>query len=188
MTSAALSPSAASPAAGSEAVSIEQLRDLHLPEAVGLWPPAPGWWLLALLSAALLLGLAWWGYRRIQRNRYRRLALRELSALSQSELQREDPQRWLQHLNQLLRRTALAAYPPATVAPLSGNAWVDFLYRSSQIEGFRQPAGASLASGPYQQGTDIDRAALQGLAEQWIRKHHQRLQKHQHQGGLDANT
>ena len=28
------------------------LRDLHLPDVVGLWPLAPGWWVLILLAAA----------------------------------------------------------------------------------------------------------------------------------------
>ena len=30
------------------------LRDLHLPDAIGWWPLAPGWWVLIALS---LLGL-----------------------------------------------------------------------------------------------------------------------------------
>ena len=28
------------------------LRDLHLPEAVGWWPLAPGWWVLIALAVA----------------------------------------------------------------------------------------------------------------------------------------
>ncbi|MFT5722568.1 MAG: hypothetical protein ACI9W6_002898 [Motiliproteus sp.] len=158
-------------------VSLEQLRDLQLPEAIGLWPPAPGWWLLALLSVGLLGWLGLWLYRYRLRNRYRNQALQELTRLD--KLRQQDPQRWLQQLNQLLRRTALAAYPPQTIAPLSGAAWVAFLYRSSLLEAFRQPLGTRLASGPYQPHlsieTDIDTDALQQLAEQWIRCHKRRM-------------
>ena len=31
------------------------LRDLHLPEMVGWWPLAPGWWFLIALAAAVIL-------------------------------------------------------------------------------------------------------------------------------------
>ncbi|MGB5726303.1 MAG: DUF4381 domain-containing protein, partial [Thiogranum sp.] len=45
------------------------LRDIHLPDPLSWWPPAPGWWLLlTLLVAIALLG----GYLL---HRYRRNAL-----------------------------------------------------------------------------------------------------------------
>ena len=30
------------------------LRDLHLPEAIGLWPLAPGWWVTITLAVIFL--------------------------------------------------------------------------------------------------------------------------------------
>ncbi len=33
---------------------LSQLRDIHLPEPVTFWPPAPGWWFILLL---ILIGL-----------------------------------------------------------------------------------------------------------------------------------
>mgnify|MGYP003664734591 CR=1 FL=1 len=162
MTAATANPQVI-PNAAEAPVSLEQLRDLQLPDAIGLWPPAPGWWLL------IWLGLKLYRYR--QRNRYRRQALQELARLGQSDLKQQQPQQWLQQLNQLLRRAALAAYPAAQVAPLSGTAWVEFLYSSSRLEGFRQPLGCSLASGPYQPKIAVDAEALQQLAQQWIRQH-----------------
>ncbi len=170
MTAATANPQVI-PNAAEAPVSLEQLRDLQLPDAIGLWPPAPGWWLLALLVLTLLIWLGIKLYRQRQRNRYRRQALHELARLGQSDLKQQQPQQWLQQLNQLLRRAALAAYPAAQVAPLSGAAWVEFLYSSSRLEGFRQPLGCSLASGPYQPKTAVDAEALQQLAQQWIRQH-----------------
>ena len=53
------------------------LRDLHLPEAIGWWPLAPGWWVeLAIVVVALGYG-AWRMYKRWRFHAPRRYALRE---------------------------------------------------------------------------------------------------------------
>jgi len=44
------------------------LRDVHVPPAPSLWPPAPGWWLVAG-AVALAAAIAWW----IGRKRRRRM-------------------------------------------------------------------------------------------------------------------
>jgi len=58
-----------------QANPLDQLRDIHLPEAVSWWPLAPGWWLLMVLTCLLLVGLLICLYRRHQSNRYRRQAI-----------------------------------------------------------------------------------------------------------------
>jgi hypothetical protein len=54
--------------------ALEQLRDIHLPQAVHWWPPAPGWWIVA----ALILTLTIWLSRYLQA-RYRRQYFRSES-------------------------------------------------------------------------------------------------------------
>ena len=58
---------------------LSQLRDIHLPDTGGFWPPAPGWWLLALIALAALAGLIWWLRRQRRRTRWLRLAKAELA-------------------------------------------------------------------------------------------------------------
>ena len=56
-----------------------ELHDIVLPQAPGLWPLAPGWW---LLIAILLLGIFLGGRTLLKRYRYwtiKRLALKKLT-------------------------------------------------------------------------------------------------------------
>ena len=55
------------------------LRDLHLPDAIGWWPLAPGWWVILAIVAAVLGYVAWRLHKRWLFNAPRRHALRELA-------------------------------------------------------------------------------------------------------------
>lgn len=137
------------------------LRPLHPPAAIDWWPPAPGWWALAAVLL-VLLGLAWWRYRR---QALRRAALTELRRLERSGL---DDRGLSAGVNLLLRRVALARYPREQVAALSGEAWLRFLDARTRVGGFCQGPGRVLASGPYAPACTLDRGALIGLARQWV--------------------
>lgn len=127
---------------------LAQLRDIHLPDAVGFWPPAPGWWLLTvILLTAIGLGLYYWSMRRKQ-NRYRRLALSELKRTQQHALQSAED---LQILNQLLKRTVLASPCSPPAAGLTGQRWLLFLDASGDTSEFSNGPGQLLAEQPYSQ-------------------------------------
>jgi hypothetical protein len=101
---------------------LAQLAPEHVPLVPARWPPAPGWWLLALLLIAILIGaILWW--RRPQR-RLRRVALRELRRLQSFDADIPQTARTVQNL---LRRYALAMFGPDRVARLSGEAWLQFV-------------------------------------------------------------
>lgn len=125
------------------------LRDLHLPEAIGWWPPAPGWWLLA---GVLLAALAWVlvrAWRRWRRERARRLALRELARLRREHRARPDPVALGARLSVLLRRTMLAYGARGEVAGLTGERWLEWLDRGLEDRPFSAGPGRSLAELPY---------------------------------------
>ena len=150
---------------------LAQLHDIHLPGAVSPWPPAPGWWILGLLLLAAIAGILLYWLRHRRRNRYRRLALQQLATLEQRQPQ---PNTYLQELNELLKRTALAAPKPPPVAGLAGTSWLRFLDRSGATNAFSQGPGRLLLAGPYSPQPEADREQLQALhsaARQWIRKH-----------------
>lgn len=158
---------------------LAQLKDIHLPEPVGWWPLAWGWWLLIALTLLGLGALLWKGYLRRRRQRYRREALTLLEhAYRNYQLSEPDSatrRLYLQQVSQLLRRTALSALPDARetdLAALSGTQWLRFLELSAGLEpAFTGGPGHILAEGPYQPDPQVDIDALHRLAQQWIRRH-----------------
>jgi Ca-activated chloride channel family protein len=148
------------------------LIDVPLPHEVSLLPQT---WeaRVAIVLLATALGAALWRYAHLRRtNRYRREALAELSRIAHAR--NSGPSDLLARLTVLVRRTSLAAFPRAQVAPLIGPAWLSFLDRSYGGEEFCHGVGRLLVSGPYRPMAP-DRAELQSLVRlvrRWIRGHH----------------
>jgi hypothetical protein len=141
------------------------LRDLHLPEPPGFWPPALGYWLVAGAILACLLLCALY-LRRRSRLRYRNQALKELKQLEQQQMTSSE---LLSALSRLLRRAAMAGFPEYSCSSLTGERWLQFLDDKLKDKGFSEGAGSALATGPYQQQVEYDRAALLTLCRSWLR-------------------
>jgi hypothetical protein len=125
------------------------LRGLHLPEAVGWWPLAPGWWLLiALLVAATVFLLRAWLQRRAHAAA-RRKALRQLEESRSAYAYHGNPVTLGAEVSELLRRAMLAYAPRAEVAGLTGDEWLAWLDRDLDEPRFREGAGRSLLELPY---------------------------------------
>lgn len=157
----------------SDPADLSNLKDLALPPPAGWWPWAPGWWILtaALLVAFILLVLSW--HRRYRANAYRRAADRALADLATAARTTTDRALLATQISELLKRTALVAFPRAQVAGLSGQAWLAFLDRTARGTRFtREPANAlpQLCLGAAGNPDTID-AALAN-ARRWIRTHH----------------
>lgn len=140
------------------------LRDLHLPELIGTWPFAPGWWVLITLLA---LGVGWLlreSYRKWRRNAARRLALRELARVRGEYDSGVDIVTLGKELSELLRRAMLAYAPRQQVAGLTGEAWLTWLDQGLDEKCFAEGPGRALGSLPYRGGDheedDIDIDAL----------------------------
>lgn len=147
------------------AASLAALRDIHLPPAPPLWPPAPGWWLLA--GVVLLAGAAWLAWRALRR-RPLRAALRELDQLAAAHARSGDAPHLARGISRLLRRYACWRYPQAGVPALTGRAWLQFLDDHGLPGQFGVGAGAVLESLPYRRQGDADTAALIQLARGWL--------------------
>ncbi len=140
------------------------LRDLHLPDPVGWWPLAPGWWFVIALLLIGLAGLTAYLYRRWQFHASRRHALRELARYESAYLEHRNPVLLGKQLSELLRRGMLAYAPRAEVAGLTGEAWLQWLDRGMPVPYFHTEGGKSLLDLPYRDPdgdlADVDIAAL----------------------------
>lgn len=145
------------------------LRDIHLPDPVGWWPPAWGWW---VLMAALVAGLAVlaWRYRARFRERAARKTLeRVLASLEQGS----EPARCLQQISMLMRRyvMSLPDAGPAPVAGLTGERWLAFLDSRWAQRAFSRGPGRALIAGPYLPPDRVlygDVRELGALCVEWI--------------------
>ncbi len=125
------------------------LRDLHLPDAVGWWPLAPGWW--GVIAIALLL-FGWFAlrvWRNWQFNAPRRHALRRLEVIEAEYLKHRNPVVLGKALSELLRRAMLAYTPREDIAGLTGNAWLEWLDHDLPVPCFHTEGGRSLLKLPY---------------------------------------
>lgn len=145
-----------------------QLRAYHLPDPVSWWPPAPGWWLLALLVVVgSAIGL-WLFLVRRRRQVALRAAQRSLRALKAEHDIDGDDLKLVRGLSRLLRRFALARFPQAMVAGLTGEAWLGFLDRHAQDKAFTRGVGRALVEAPYRPQAEFPISELSALVERWI--------------------
>lgn len=153
---------------------LAQLADIHLPQPVGLWPPAPGWWVLGML----LLLLALFAARKYLR--YSRLrhvcnhALAELDrcharlAAATGDMADSSRLRYINEVNTVLRRVALVHFPQAASASLDGSAWVDFIRQKGESSAMTDEIAAALSYGRFQKQCDVDVDALNSFGRRWI--------------------
>ena len=149
---------------------LQNLRDIHLPDPVGFWPLAPGWYLLAIILLLLAIGISCLVCRRHRRGRAKRQALLLLHDYERQYAAGTDAAVISAQISELLRRVALVYYPRTRVAGLNGLLWIGFLNETSDKINFTEISGLILDL-PYQNkssGTDLK--PLFSSAKAWIKQ------------------
>lgn len=133
-----------------------ELRDIHLPAPPSWWPPAPGWWVLAILG--LVIGI--WLTRVLLRQRRERLRLQRLRATFDAVAALTDPRSRVAAISELLRRAARLT--DANAGQLEGEAWLKYLDATLPDDAAAKPfsvgPGRLLLDGAYRREVD-DQAA-----------------------------
>ena len=151
------------------------LKDIHLPDPVGWWPLAPGWWIL--LGVIILLAVLYFFIQRLRdKRRLAKVAMSQFDQLVANYQQHGDSQAFLNELSVLLRRLSISAFPVNDVAGLTGESWLGFLDATRQSKtgtvNFNSSIGQLLVNAPYQRSANISRNEIDKLittAKAWIR-------------------
>ncbi len=136
-----------------------QLADIHLPQPVSYWPPAPGWW-ISLVIIFCLIGLLWWWTNQrkknplvIERKRLKQVkteAQRELIKIEQNFIQHKNAHHCIEQLSVFLRRYAVSIYAREQAASVTDKQWLEMLSSLSGNPKFSDTFKTLLTEAPYQ--------------------------------------
>jgi len=147
---------------------LDQLRDIHAAGSPLWWPPAIGWWVLALLLLFLMVAAIRLLRLKLAARKRRREWLQALDAIGQELDPQRDAQQYLSGLNRLFRAVALKAFPGTACAGLQGEEWVKFI-SSLLPESVDDSSLGALARGPYEPVPHFDARSLAAHARTWVR-------------------
>ena len=126
-----------------------KLQDIHLPDEPGLWPLAPGWWILLAVVAILFIWISRKLYMKAKCKKHHRRVLAELDSL-QKNLKESPSNENIAAINVFLRKLAVNNYPRQDIASLTGADWLHFLEQFIKGVEFSKGAGRILVDAPYQ--------------------------------------
>jgi hypothetical protein len=148
---------------------LSQLRDIHLPVEPSWWPPAPGWWLLALLITIALV----WTTGRVAAWHRGRAPYRAARLLEQQAYQRYlhgamSAHEYAHESNAILKRLLVHVRHTPGAAAASGDEWDAFLQNlfAEHAVAAGDPVRATLRSDRFRAQAQIDAAALHQAMQQ----------------------
>ena len=149
---------------------LQQLRDIHLPADPTWWPPAPGWWLLALILIGLLV---WAGFKvreAIRRRRPLKLARsyyeQIYAAFTRGEI---DGPAYLQQTNELLKRLYIHGVGDDDARSANDERWLSYLDERAGSSQFSEGPGAQLGNQRFRPAPEADPDLLHPLVSELFR-------------------
>jgi hypothetical protein len=150
---------------------LQQLRDLHLPPDPTWWPPAIGWWLIAVLA---IVGLVYVG-RLARQAVERRRPLRRARVLYQQlhadyEKGVIDAPTYLHQANELLKRLFIHGLHDDRARKANDKIWLALLDERSGTASFTNGPGRQLGNQRFSMMPDADPDVLHPILAQFFKQ------------------
>lgn len=152
---------------------LTQLKDIHEPEAIGIWPMAPGWWIVSIALLLIIISSIYAWRKHVKNSAWKKEAIKAIEQLEQ-RTNRNSAQETVRQINRIIKQIALYKVQDPSISALTGEPWAEFLHtflgggKRSMV--FTDAQIALLAEGQYQQAPTIDIQALLSSAQQWVRE------------------
>ena len=151
--------------------ALKDFFEVVTPAGIDWLPQTQGWFLVGAVLAYYCGRKLWRTLQYWYRNRYRGEAIARLADIPRQA----EASELVADINQLLKITALVAYPRTDVAQLTGLSWTQFLNRQCENHPFDEAVSELLAEGPYRP-LPVEPNQLEQLlaaSSQWISQHRQ---------------
>ncbi|WP_394220990.1 DUF4381 domain-containing protein [Alteromonas gracilis] len=177
-------PASQMPAPTQQQDPLAQLRDIHVPAEVNIWPLDWGWWVLLAVFLLALFGLFKAITAHIRHNKARKEALVLLEMISAQQ------SNWPVALNSILKRTAMSYYPTQKVAGLYGKQWQAFLTSALKSSDNKLESDLALLVSSVYQATPSpsDFETCKGAVKNWLLKAKLPKNKYAHDGLNDEKV
>ncbi len=151
---------------------LAQLYDIEGLDTISWWPPALGWWIVAILLLLMVIGLSilFWRKYRFARS-WQNIALKQLAEIQQYQ----STQKQAIELSELIRRIAIRQYSRKDCAGLEGHLWLDWLSANDPAKFDWQNKAVWLINAPYAPSSHLedisstDVAAVVQAIRGWIK-------------------
>ncbi|MCC2624555.1 MAG: hypothetical protein K0R14_428 [Burkholderiales bacterium] len=118
---------------------LSQLKNIHQPNGVSIFPLAPGWYILTVLIICIVGGLLWWIFIKNKQKRYK---LQIYSLLT--DIQSSNSAEMLSDASILIKRVAIMKFPQEAVHTLFGDQWLEFLDKTGKTNEFTNGVGRQI--------------------------------------------
>jgi len=133
---------------------LNALADIHLPEQISWWPPAPGWWIVFVITILIIYFIYKIIKKQLHRAKFRKQAREELHKITRFWQKQQNLIATASHLSSLIRRIALAENNKhksrSNIASLSDHEWLLYLQQQPGLKNINQQYDDILLQLPYQ--------------------------------------